>query len=66
LNSRCSPGYSAAMKSWISTIFTLAGMGVWWLYAADSDLSSIAGVLGLLAIGILMPLAIGQMIPKER
>ncbi len=54
------------MKSWISTIFTLAGMGVWWLYAADSDLSSIAGVLGLLAIGILMPLAIGQMIPKER
>ncbi len=54
------------MKSWVSAIFTLAGMGVWWLYAMDSGFSSIVDVLGLLALGICMPFAIEQMIPKER
>jgi hypothetical protein len=52
------------MKSLISTIVTLGGMGLWWLYARDSGYSTVVDLLGLLAIGVLAPFIVERMIPR--
>ncbi len=52
------------MKSFVSTIVTLGGMGMWWFYARESGYSQLVDMLGLLAVGVIAPFIVERMIPR--
>jgi len=52
------------MKTCISAIVTFAGMGLWWIYARDTGFSQIVDVLGLLAIGVVVPFIVERLLPR--
>jgi hypothetical protein len=64
LEIRDSQGYAAAMKSFLTTIVTLAAMGAWWLFATNSGFTTVVDLLGLLAIGFIVPFGVEQLIPR--
>lgn len=52
------------MKRLFSMVVTLVAMAAWWVFAKHSDYSQIVDVLGLLGIGIAVPLGMEQLIPR--
>ena len=57
-------GYAAAMKSFLTAIVTLGGMGAWWVFATNSGFTTVVDVMGLLAVGVLVPFGMEQLIPR--
>ena len=52
------------MKRLIGVIVTVVAMGLWWLFAKGAGFSTLADVMGLLAIGVVVPLVMEQLIPR--
>jgi hypothetical protein len=52
------------MKTCISAIVAFAGMGMWWTFARDSGFSQVVEVLGLLAVGVVVPFIVERLLPR--
>jgi hypothetical protein len=52
------------MKSFLTAIVTLGGMGAWWVFATNSGFTTVVDVMGLLAVGVLVPFGMEQLIPR--
>jgi hypothetical protein len=39
-------------------------MGAWWLFATNSGFTTVVDLLGLLAIGFIVPFGVEQLIPR--